>query len=161
MEQSFEWDPSTVAAASHSGRERSARARSFLTGIEAGRTWLGCLGLVVATVLVGFAWSGASGAERRCGWLSNPTPANWWLQDRDGTWTLGQQGGYQAPGLDDMGDLARRGWVVTNGSSYGYGCVCMEVETERARMRVRRVVSATPIPVARCRADRSLPGAPE
>ena len=25
----------------------------------------------------------AAPAERRCGWLHNPTPANWWLVDRD------------------------------------------------------------------------------
>ena len=29
-----------------------------------------------------------AGAERRCGWLSNPTPANYWLSDRDGEWTI-------------------------------------------------------------------------
>jgi hypothetical protein len=31
--------------------------------------------------------------ETRCGWFSNPTPANIWLYDRDGDWTIGVQGG--------------------------------------------------------------------
>ncbi|HYG29015.1 MAG TPA: DUF4087 domain-containing protein, partial [Allosphingosinicella sp.] len=39
-----------------------------------------------------------SPTQRRCGWLDNPTPANWWLTDRDGEWLIGAQGGYQAPG---------------------------------------------------------------
>ena len=39
--------------------------------------------------------------ERRCGWLQNPTPANYWLIDRDGEWTLSAQGGYHAPGMDE------------------------------------------------------------
>jgi hypothetical protein len=34
----------------------------------------------------------ANAAETRCGWLQNPTPANWWLTDRDGTWTISAQG---------------------------------------------------------------------
>ena len=25
-------------------------------------------------------------AETRCGWVVNPTPGNWWLNDRDGSW---------------------------------------------------------------------------
>jgi Protein of unknown function (DUF4087) len=36
--------------------------------------------------------------ETRCGWFSNPTPANASLFDRDGEWIIGVQGGYQAEG---------------------------------------------------------------
>ena len=57
-----------------------------------------------------------AGAERRCGWLANPTPANYWLNDRDGEWTLSAQGGYRAPGMDEMPDMTTNGWVETNGS---------------------------------------------
>ena len=32
--------------------------------------------------------------ETRCGWLANPTPANYWFYDKDGEWTIGEQGGY-------------------------------------------------------------------
>jgi hypothetical protein len=96
-----------------------------------------------------------AGAERRCGWLANPTPANWWLTDRDGEWTLGAQGGYQAPGMDEMPDMSTRGWVRTNGS-YGYGCACMTVSTDRREMRITRVYAATPVPLRQCRADRAL-----
>ena len=41
-------------------------------------------GLALILILAGLAT--ASAAENRCGWLVNPTPGNWWLTDRDGTW---------------------------------------------------------------------------
>jgi hypothetical protein len=94
-------------------------------------------------------------SERRCGWLHNPTPANFWLVDRDGEWLLGAQGGYQAPGMDEMPDMSTRGWVELNGH-YGYGCACMTVVTDRVTRRVARLVSASPMPLRQCRADRRL-----
>lgn len=93
---------------------------------------------------------------RRCGWLVNPTPANWSLIDRDGEWELGAQGGWQAPGLDDMPDMTTRGWVETNGS-YGHGCACLSVTTDRRTRRATRIFSARPMPLRVCRADRRLP----
>lgn len=98
----------------------------------------------------------ASGTERRCGWLHNPTPGNWWLVDRDGEWLIGAQGGYQAPGMDGMPDMTTRGWARTNGH-YGHGCACMTVATDRRTRRIARIVSASPVPLRQCRADRRLP----
>lgn len=95
-------------------------------------------------------------AARRCGWLHNPTPANWWLVDRDGQWVLGSQGGDQAPGMDEMPDMSAAEWVETNGS-YGYGCACMDIVADPATGQVLRVSGAAPKPLARCRADRKLP----
>lgn len=94
--------------------------------------------------------------ERRCGWLDNPTPGNWWLTDRDGEWLIGAQGGYQAPGMDNMPDMSTKGFVNTNGN-YGYSCACMTVSVNRARQSVTRIVSATPLPLSQCRSDRALP----
>jgi len=110
--------------------------------------------LFALALLATLAAAPAAAAERRCGWLDNPTPANWWLVDRDGEWTIGAQGGHQAEG--DLPDMSTRGWVRTNGS-YGYGCACMTVETNRRERLVTRVVSATPVPLRQCRADRRLP----
>lgn len=93
--------------------------------------------------------------ERRCGWLDNPTPGNYWLTDRQGEWLLSAQGGYQAPGLDRVPDMTTRGWVETNGN-YGYGCACMNVSTNARSRRITRVVSATPVPISQCRNDRRL-----
>jgi hypothetical protein len=93
--------------------------------------------------------------QRRCGWIDNPTPANWWLTDRDGEWLIGAQGGYQAPGMDNLPDMSTRGWVRTNGH-YGYGCGCMEVTVDRAARRITAIARATPLPLRQCRADRRL-----
>lgn len=98
----------------------------------------------------------AGAAERRCGWLHNPTPANWWLRDRDGEWVLSLQGAPPVPGMEGIPDMTTRGWVAVNGH-YGYGCACLTLETEPARRRVIRVLAAEPLPLARCRADRALP----
>jgi len=95
-------------------------------------------------------------SARRCGWLFNPTPANWWLFDGDGEWILGIQGGYQAPGLEDMPDMTRAGWVEVN-RDYGYGCACMTLTVDPATRRVMRIAGAKPKPLKQCRADRRLP----
>ena len=98
--------------------------------------------------------AGAKGV-RRCGWLSNPTPANWWLTDSEGQWILGTQGADQAPGMDEMPDMSSAGWVETNGH-YGYGCACMTI-TADGDGRVTRIADAQPKPLRQCRADRKLP----
>jgi hypothetical protein len=71
-------------------------------------------------------------SERRCGWLSNPTPANWYFIDRKGEWVIGEQGQYQIPdkSWDVMPDMTTKGWVKTNGH-YGYGCACMTVRVDQ------------------------------
>lgn len=92
---------------------------------------------------------------RRCGWLSNPTPGNWWLTDSQGQWILGTQGADQAPGMDEMRDMTTAGWVETNGH-YGYGCACMTI-TADGEGKVTRIADASPRPLKQCRADRKLP----
>jgi hypothetical protein len=95
-------------------------------------------------------------AAPRCGWIQNPTPGNWWLDDRDGEWLIGMQGGYQAPGLDSVPDLTERHWVVTNGASYGYGCACVSGTFDPRKKRVTRIGQVRQKPIAACRADRKL-----
>jgi len=115
---------------------------------------LSAMGLIAAPV------AAEPGSERRCGWLVNPTPVNYWLVDRDtrwnGGWLISAQGGYRAPGADEMRGMDTRGWVSTNGH-YGYGCACMRVKTDRRRMLITRIYSANPVPIAQCRGDRRLP----
>jgi hypothetical protein len=111
------------------------------------------IGAVLLAALATPAWGVT---ERRCGWLHNPTPANWWLEDRAGQWVLGTQGSDQVPGMENLPDMAARGWVRTNGY-HGYGCACLTLETERRGQTVKRVVSGTPVPLRQCRADRRLP----
>jgi hypothetical protein len=110
---------------------------------------------MITTLFATMLAMAAPGTERRCGWLHNPTPANWWLVDRQGEWLIGAQGGYQARGMDNMPDMTTSGQVRTNGN-YGYSCACMDVEVNARTRRVTRIASARPVPLRQCRNDRSL-----
>lgn len=116
--------------------------------------------ILPALLLAATAAHAQRGSEQRCGWLSNPTPGNYWLTDRSGQWILSSQGGYRARGMDNMPDMSTRGWVRTNGN-YGYGCACMQVRTDPRNQRVTQLYSARPVPLAQCRRDRRLPRNPD
>jgi hypothetical protein len=91
--------------------------------------------------------------ETRCGWFSNPTPANASLHDRNGEWIIGVQGGYQAEG--DWPSFKSGQWVETNGH-YGHGCACLRMRVNRETHEVVKIESARARPLAVCRRDRSL-----
>lgn len=108
-------------------------------------------------ILMGCCASSVEAAEVRCGWLSNPTPRNWWLTDKDGDWTLSTQGSEtQAESMELIPDMTQGEFVRTNGG-YGYGCACLTVEVGRGQKRVTRILAARQLPLARCRADKGLP----
>jgi hypothetical protein len=91
--------------------------------------------------------------ETRCGWFVNPTPANAWLYDRDGEWTIGEQGGHQAEG--DWPDFKPSQWVRTNGN-YGHGCACMQVSVNKQTHEVLEIKSSRARSLAQCRQDSAL-----
>ena len=95
----------------------------------------------------------SSGFEKRCGWLSNPTPSNWWLTDKDATWVIGAQGGYQVSdeSYDHLPQFPenRTYWKKTNGF-YGYGCACLRVKVDRKEERVLEIKSGQALPLAKC-----------
>lgn len=91
--------------------------------------------------------------ETRCGWFSNPTPANASLYDREGEWIISVQGGYQAEG--DWPDFGPRQWVETN-VHYGHGCACLRLRVARETHKVIEIKSARARSLAACRRDRSL-----
>ena len=92
-------------------------------------------------------------AETRCGWFSNPTPANASLHDREAEWIIGVQGGYQAEG--DWPEFAPKQWVETN-VHYGYGCACLTVRVDRESHRVLEITRARARALSTCRRDRAL-----
>jgi hypothetical protein len=94
--------------------------------------------------------------ETRCGWFSNPTPANIWLYDRGGEWTIGVQGGYQVESEWNWPSFKPGQWVVTNAGSYGYGCACLRLRVDRNSHRVLEIKSAHARPLSTCRQDRLL-----
>ncbi|MDN7487788.1 DUF4087 domain-containing protein [Burkholderia sp. AU45274] len=109
-----------------------------------------------AAFTVAAATQVSAAPEKRCGWLENPSPANWWLNDKDGTWTLLTMGNEPVPGLDKMPDMSTKGWVVTNAGGHGYGCACLDLEIDPRTREVTRIVAALPLPLKRCKADRAL-----
>ena len=94
--------------------------------------------------------------ETRCGWISNPTPRNWWLDDRDKTWTIMTQGPEDEPpeGMDLISDISEKEFVRTNGY-YGYGCACLSVETDGDE-RITKIFSFRQLPLSQCRNDKAL-----
>lgn len=92
-------------------------------------------------------------SEMRCGWFSNPTPANASLFDRDGEWIIGVQGGHQADG--DWPEFKAGQWVETNGH-YGYGCACLQVRVNRSTRNVIAIESAQARALSACRRDPAL-----
>lgn len=117
---------------------------------------LGCVLLAcvaLASGRPGTPVAAEAGFETRCGWFSNPTPANASLHDREDEWIIGVQGGYQVEG--DWPSFGPRQWVRTNGN-YGHGCACMRVRVDRQSGRVLEIKSARARPLAVCRRDRAL-----
>lgn len=113
--------------------------------------------LLAAVMLAGRPGSagarGTAQSETRCGWFSNPTPANASLHDRDDEWVISVQGGHQAEG--DWPSFGPKQWVETNGH-YGHGCACLRVKVERESGRVLVIESARARPLSACRRDRAL-----
>lgn len=102
----------------------------------------------------------ARASEQRCGWYINPTPANLWLQDKDAIWGItsqGQAAGPDAAGADNAPGFDDKQYVRTQPNGYGYGCACLTVETDAKAQRIIRIISGHTIPLARCKADKSLP----
>lgn len=116
------------------------------------------LSLAIVTI-AGFGSQSLAAPEKRCGWIQNPTPGNYWLDDASGTWIIRFQGSTREPrGMDRIGDVSSRDYVRTNGN-YGYACTCMTVDTgKRDGLNVITAIhSVTQLPLARCRADKALP----
>lgn len=90
--------------------------------------------------------------QLRCGWFSNPSPANAWLTDADGEWVIAVQGGYQAEGDWPPTDNS---WIETNGH-YGYGCVCMRVTVDVAAQKIVKILSGKSLPGKKCEDDKKL-----
>lgn len=116
---------------------------------------------VVLLAMLPALGSPALAAETRCGWLSNPTPANWFLDDGDGSWAIQTQGSEGAEGQDLIPDISMGDYVRTNGN-YGYACACMTVVAadDGGDKRITRIASFRQLPLATCRKDPALP-APE
>lgn len=118
------------------------------------------LAILLATAALLATQASGAWAENRCGWLQNPTPGNWWLTDRDATWIIMAQGGFEADGMDLIGDISAGDYVATNGN-YGYACACMDVMTDTESTRITMIHSFRQIPISKCSRDSALPSPDE
>lgn len=111
---------------------------------------------LVAILAASLLTTPALAAENRCGWLQNPTPANWWLDDADGSWTIMSQGPGEGPeGMDIIPDISERDYVQTNGN-YGYACACLTVETDDNEGSITRILAFKQLALAKCQNDSNL-----
>jgi hypothetical protein len=110
----------------------------------------------IAAILALSLCCGSAVAETRCGWLHNPTPANWWLTDTKATWTVMTQGGPEPAGFAHISDISRKSFVRTN-RNYGYACACIGGEFDAAESKVVRIVTFKQMPLRVCRSNRALP----
>ncbi len=93
-------------------------------------------------------------AETRCGWFENPSPANAWLNDRDGAWLIGEQGGHQAEGNGPSFKDSQ--WIKLGEGPYGYGCACLTGRFDKQAMRVLSITKAKARPLSACDNDPAL-----
>ena len=122
------------------------------------------MGKIICFIVLAMAATSAvaQNTERRCGWVDNPTPANWWILDRHDDWELSRQGGSSMSSSNGFWDLPDDAfhfgddWVHFNdfnGYGYGYGCVDghfvdgFAVSVEAMEL----------LPLARCEMDPALP----
>jgi hypothetical protein len=108
-----------------------------------------------AMVLVVLALAAPARAERRCGWLENPTPGNWWLKDAQDLWIISTQGREPPPGADKLPIPPPGQFVATNGG-YGHFCACIDGEFDAAA-NVTSIRFAAAQPLSVCQSDPKLP----
>lgn len=101
---------------------------------------------------------GASGAhaEKRCGWLENPSWGNWWLLDQDGKWIIREKDGYEAEGSENLPDISAGDYVSTN-NNYGYACGCLNAIIDADSFRVTQLNFIELKTVDECQANADLP----
>jgi hypothetical protein len=97
--------------------------------------------------------------ETRCGWLLVPTPGNRYLIDKNGTWIIGAQGGYQAKGIENIPNSDGKEVVRTNGN-YGYNCACLNVAVNSNLRRIIGIQGGESLPLSTCREDPNRPKSP-
>jgi hypothetical protein len=120
--------------------------------------------LAVVVVIGVLAMAGGSRAaeapvlERRCGWISNPSPGNWDFIDRDGTWEIASQGGDDRvlDGLPEDRPSGKRWWVETQSGGYGYGCMCLNVEVDKPKKKLAKIDGGKSLPLLKCRQDPAI-----
>jgi len=122
------------------------------------RLSVGLVAIFVLVTTVATRAADAPGLERRCGWISNPSPGNWEFLDKDGTWGIADQGGDNRvlDGLPDDRPSGKRWWVATQSGGYGYGCMCLNVQVQKKEKRFMKIDGGKSLLLAKCRKDPAI-----
>ncbi|AIV05958.1 hypothetical protein LA59_10950 [Vibrio harveyi] len=107
-----------------------------------------------------FSALAATAEETRCGWLENPSPANMWLIDRDGSWGISVQGTSNA--LDDKSmellyqATADENEFVRTNRNYGFSCACLTVDVDEEINSITTIYKSKQLPLKQCLEDISI-----
>ncbi|AGV16700.1 DUF4087 domain-containing protein [Vibrio alginolyticus] len=107
-----------------------------------------------------FSALAATAEETRCGWLENPSPANMWLIDRDGSWDISVQGTSNA--LDDKSmellyqATANENEFVRTNRNYGFSCACLTVDVDEEQNSITTIYKSKQLPLKQCLEDISI-----
>ncbi|ELB2798411.1 DUF4087 domain-containing protein [Vibrio alginolyticus] len=107
-----------------------------------------------------FSALAATAEETRCGWLENPSPANMWLIDRDGSWDVSVQGTSNA--LDDKSmellyqATANENEFVRTNRNYGFSCACLTVDVDEEQNSITTIYKSKQLPLKQCLEDISI-----
>ncbi|BES69275.1 hypothetical protein RE428_02930 [Marinobacter nanhaiticus D15-8W] len=93
--------------------------------------------------------------ETRCGWLDNPSPGNYWLSDKDGTWIIARQGAEQAEGVELLTPQRETDFVNMN-YGYGYSCACIRVEANHDTQLIEKIYKYKQLSLEQCLDDDSI-----
>ena len=111
-------------------------------------------------IFIGFNSYSKIITEKRCGWVYNPTPGNYWLEDADSTWVLSAQGGNEIKGMDNLKspESAESLNFVRTNINYGYYCACLELKVieEDGKKKASELFSSNILPLKTCLEDVEL-----
>lgn len=102
-----------------------------------------------------FAKTSSAEVQKRCGWMSNPSPGNLWLNDQDGTWVIWRQGDYRAKG--DIKMTVRDDQFVDINFSYGFYCGCITGTFDSNTSEVKTIKSSEVKLLKDCLKDPNVP----
>ncbi|ELH9641377.1 DUF4087 domain-containing protein [Vibrio alginolyticus] len=115
---------------------------------------------LLIVILGMFSTLAATAEETRCGWLENPSPANMWLIDRDGSWDISVQGTSNA--LDDKSmellyqATADENEFVRTNRNYGFSCACLTVDVDEETNSITTIYKSKQLPLKQCLEDISI-----
>ncbi|MGI9920226.1 DUF4087 domain-containing protein [Vibrio owensii] len=115
---------------------------------------------LLIVILGTFSALAATAEETRCGWLENPSPANMWLIDRDGSWDISVQGTSNA--LDDKSmellyqATANENEFVRTNRNYGFSCACLTVDVDEETNSITTIYKSKQLPLKQCLEDISI-----